>query len=148
MSHASQCSSALVDSPVESPVLVSSSSATSSSPTTLKTPASSSEAPSVYHFKYLASDDDFLLRSAVRQLFKLNALEAWDAILFTISNNALHENQHGIIPAQNPLPPLPSLSLQQLAGGGGGAGGAGGDGGEEEGNSDRCAWAASVGAEP
>ncbi|KAF9433068.1 hypothetical protein BGZ76_009927 [Entomortierella beljakovae] len=44
-----------------------------------------------YIFRYLASDDDFLLRSAIRQVFKVNALESWDAILFTISNNALRE---------------------------------------------------------
>lgn len=51
----------------------------------------------VYKFRYLASDDDFLLRSTVRQTFKVNALETWDAILFTISNNALREysNQGG-----------------------------------------------------
>lgn len=51
----------------------------------------------VYKFRYLASDDDFLLRSAVRQIFKTNALESWDAILFTISHNALREysNQGG-----------------------------------------------------
>ncbi|KAF9934681.1 hypothetical protein FBU30_001005 [Linnemannia zychae] len=51
----------------------------------------------VYKFRYLASDDDFLLRSTVRQKFKINALESWDAILFTISNNALREysNQGG-----------------------------------------------------
>lgn len=45
----------------------------------------------VYTFRYLASDDDFLLRSAIRQIFKANALETWDAILFTISNGALRE---------------------------------------------------------
>ncbi|KAG9064685.1 hypothetical protein KI688_002943 [Linnemannia hyalina] len=51
----------------------------------------------VYKFRYLASDDDFLLRSTVRQTFRVNALETWDAILFTISNNALREysNQGG-----------------------------------------------------
>ncbi|KAF9917431.1 hypothetical protein BX616_001014 [Lobosporangium transversale] len=45
-----------------------------------------------YKFQYLASDDDFLLRSAIRQVFKINALEPWDAILFTISSNALREH--------------------------------------------------------
>ncbi|KAG0276216.1 hypothetical protein BGZ95_007834 [Linnemannia exigua] len=51
----------------------------------------------IYKFRYLASDDDFLLRSTVRQTFKVNAFESWDAILFTISNNALREysNQGG-----------------------------------------------------
>ncbi|KAG0249104.1 hypothetical protein BG011_009578 [Mortierella polycephala] len=49
-----------------------------------------------YKFRYLASDDDFLLRSAVRQTFKANALESWDAILFTVSNNAPQEDMsHG-----------------------------------------------------
>ncbi|KAF9102993.1 hypothetical protein BGX27_010787 [Mortierella sp. AM989] len=64
-------------------------------------PLSSSESSHVesvrYNFQYLASDDDFLLRSSIRQVFKVNALESWDAILFTISNNALREysNQGG-----------------------------------------------------
>ncbi|KAF9338296.1 hypothetical protein BG006_006638 [Podila minutissima] len=126
VSHASQCSSALTDSSVGSPVLLSSSPVSSSSSSSSST-TTTSESQSVYQFKYLASDDDFLLRSTVRQLFKLNALEAWDAILFTISNNALRENQHDVIPTPNPLPLLPSLSLQQLAGGG-----VGGEGGGEE----------------
>lgn len=121
ISHISQCSSALTDSPVGSPLLASSSPSTSSATSTPTTPHSSSSSETFYQFKYLASDDDFLLRSAVRQLFKANALESWDAILFTISNHVLHENQHGIIPPDmnNPLPPLPSPSLQQLVGGGG-----------------------------
>ncbi|KAF8929348.1 hypothetical protein BGZ47_001096 [Haplosporangium gracile] len=80
----------------------------------------------VYKFRYLASDDDFLLRSTVRQTFKNNALESWDAILFTISNNALREysNQGGEQVLQPlgdhpqhyyPLPPpvIPLASLGQ-----------------------------------
>ncbi|KAG0238446.1 hypothetical protein BGX31_003283 [Mortierella sp. GBA43] len=66
-----------------------------------------------YRFQYLASDDDFLLRSAIRLIFKTNALEAWDAILFTISNNALRgysgpEGEHITITPQHPEPPLES----------------------------------------
>ncbi|KAF8950270.1 hypothetical protein BGZ52_003102, partial [Haplosporangium bisporale] len=140
ISHASQCSSALADYPGGSPLLASSSPSTSFAPSTPTMPHSSSPSPSnssspstptmshssssseaFYQFKYMASDDDFLLRSTVRQLFKANALESWDAILFTISNNALHENQQGITPhdMNNPLPPLPSPSLQQPPEGGG-----------------------------
>lgn len=121
ISHASQCSSALADSPDGSPLLASFSPSTSSAPSTPTMPDSSSSSEAFYQFKYMASDDDFLLQSTVRQLFKANALESWDAILFTISNNALHENQQGIIPhdMNNPLPPLPSLSLQQPLEGGG-----------------------------
>ncbi|KAF9126197.1 hypothetical protein BGW39_006807 [Mortierella sp. 14UC] len=71
----------------------------------------------IYKFRYLASDDDFLLQPTVRQTFKVNALESWDAIMFTISNNALREysNQGGeqaLQPLgghQHPLP-LPSPS--------------------------------------
>ncbi|KAF9325223.1 hypothetical protein BGZ91_002524, partial [Linnemannia elongata] len=64
----------------------------------------------VYKFRYLASDDDFLLRSTVRQTFKVNALETWDAILFTISNNALREysNQGGEQPDQQVPSSLPA----------------------------------------
>ncbi|KAF9305960.1 hypothetical protein BGZ74_008181 [Mortierella antarctica] len=146
VSHASQCSSALTNSPVGSPVLLSSSVSSSSSSSSSST-TTTSESQSVYQFKYLASDDDFLLRSTVRQLFKLNALEAWDAILFTISNNALRENQHEVIPAPNPLPLLPSLPLQQMAGGGGdgGGGGAGGSVGGEGGGEEEVGTTSSLG---
>ncbi|KAF9186872.1 hypothetical protein BGZ51_001728 [Haplosporangium sp. Z 767] len=49
-----------------------------------------------YQFRYLASDDDFLLRSAIRQTFKANALESWDAVLFTVNNNVPQEyTSHG-----------------------------------------------------
>ncbi|KAI8601693.1 hypothetical protein EDD21DRAFT_353430 [Dissophora ornata] len=71
-----------------------------------------------YTFKYLASDDDFLLRSVVRQNFKVNALEPWDAVLFTISNNALREysgNQVGE-PTPQPPSPTPTSSLTQNQG--------------------------------
>lgn len=106
-SHASKCSTATNDS---------NSSATPNSnecysPSLLGSPISNSNQDKdkesnskgnsddnvVYKFRYLASDDDFLLRSTVRQTFKVNALETWDAILFTISNNALREysNQGG-----------------------------------------------------
>ncbi|KAF9351709.1 hypothetical protein BGX26_010344 [Mortierella sp. AD094] len=67
-----------------------------SSPSSLSSSGSSHAESVTYNFKYLASDDDFLLRSSIRQVFKVNALESWDAILFTISNNALREySNHG-----------------------------------------------------
>ncbi|KAF9901949.1 hypothetical protein EC991_005467 [Linnemannia zychae] len=77
----------------------------------------------IYKFRYLASDDDFLLRSTVRQTFKVNALESWDAILFTISNNALREysSQGGeqvlqpLGSHQHPLPLPPSSPLSAQA---------------------------------
>ncbi|KAF9537985.1 hypothetical protein EC957_007395 [Mortierella hygrophila] len=104
-SHASKCSTATNDS---------NSNATSSSnecysPSVLGSPINNSNLDNtqdkdkkpnskgsgddsvIYKFRYLASDDDFLLRSTVRQTFKINALETWDAILFTISDNALRE---------------------------------------------------------
>ncbi|KAG5457925.1 MAG: hypothetical protein BJ554DRAFT_1951 [Olpidium bornovanus] len=41
--------------------------------------------PVFYEFHYYGSDDDFLMKSSVRQYFKQNALEPADAVLFTIS---------------------------------------------------------------
>ncbi|KAF9584215.1 hypothetical protein BGW38_007208 [Lunasporangiospora selenospora] len=72
--------------------------------------------PAVYKFKYLASDDDFLLRSTVRQVFKANALEAWDAILFTISNNALREYSTNPPTSQPPAPPMQQPSSPEVVG--------------------------------
>ncbi|KAL5033168.1 hypothetical protein BDV3_000182 [Batrachochytrium dendrobatidis] len=40
-----------------------------------------------YEATYYASDDDFLMKASVRSYFKENALEAGDAVLFTISTN-------------------------------------------------------------
>ncbi|KAF9143705.1 hypothetical protein BG015_000347 [Linnemannia schmuckeri] len=103
-SHASKCSTAT----------------NNSSATNNSTSSSGCDGENVvYKFRYLASDDDFLLRSTVRQIFKNNALESWDAILFTISNNALREysNQGGEQVLQplgdhlqhhHPLPPPPA----------------------------------------
>lgn len=99
-SHASKCSTATN----ESNCSVTSNSKECYSPSVLDSPNNNSNFNAtqdndnvVYKFRYLASDDDFLLRSTVRQTFKVNALETWDAILFTISNNALREysNQGG-----------------------------------------------------
>ncbi|KAI9012759.1 hypothetical protein BC832DRAFT_261159 [Gaertneriomyces semiglobifer] len=51
----------------------------------LYSPASPVAPPTVYYTaKYYASDDDFLMKSAVRAYFKANALETQDAVLFTI----------------------------------------------------------------
>ncbi|KAG0286393.1 hypothetical protein BGZ96_009484 [Linnemannia gamsii] len=99
-SHASKCSTATND----SSATANSSNSECYSPSESNATTNSTENQSsskgndggiednvVYKFRYLASDDDFLLRSTVRQTFKTNALESWDAILFTISHNALRE---------------------------------------------------------
>ncbi|KAG0053645.1 hypothetical protein BGZ83_000716 [Gryganskiella cystojenkinii] len=88
------------------------SSATSSSSSSSSNSSSESDEPATYHFKYLASDDDFLLRSSVRQIFKDNALETWDAVLFTISQNALREYA-AAVPGEEPIQQLLSLHLQE-----------------------------------
>ncbi|KAG9323440.1 hypothetical protein KVV02_008840 [Mortierella alpina] len=123
-SHASKCSTATDVSndaaagrAAPSPCLASSSSSSSRG-----TRQGGNKVPgATYHFRYFASDDDFLLRSVIRQVFKQNALETWDAILFTISNIALREytNQAGGDPVllplqqqqqqQNPVPQSESL---------------------------------------
>lgn len=134
-SHASKCSTATNDSSV----------VTNSNNSECYSPSESNAAPTnsaekqssskgndsgsednvVYKFRYLASDDDFLLRSTVRQTFKTNALESWDAILFTISHNALREyssqggehilqplgDSHGHL--QQPLPSSPAPASAQ-----------------------------------
>ncbi|GJJ75069.1 hypothetical protein EMPS_07427 [Entomortierella parvispora] len=84
------------------------SSSTSSSSSSVD---STGDEPATYHFKYLASDDDFLLRSSVRQIFKDNALEPWDSILFTISQNALREYASAV-PGEEPVQQLLSQHLQ------------------------------------
>ncbi|KAF9199808.1 hypothetical protein BGZ49_010025 [Haplosporangium sp. Z 27] len=85
-----------------------------SSPSSTSSSDSSRIESVTYSFRYLASDDDFLLRSSVRQVFKVNALESWDAILFTISNNALREySGQGGEQALQPLQPLQQQQQQQ-----------------------------------
>ncbi|KAG0225925.1 hypothetical protein BGW41_004458 [Actinomortierella wolfii] len=69
-----------------------------------------SEERVVYTFKYLATDDDYLLKASVRQVFKLNALEPWDAVLFTISSNALYDYTAVPHPPPTPSSPLPPPS--------------------------------------
>ncbi|KAF9957293.1 hypothetical protein BGZ70_009549 [Mortierella alpina] len=135
-SHASKCSTATDASndaagrAAQSPNSESSSASSSSRGTRQR----NDKVPSAtYHFRYFASDDDFLLRSVIRQVFKQNALETWDAILFTISNSALREytNQAGGDPVLLPLqqqqpqqqpqqdlvPPSPSLNESDLQSG-------------------------------
>ncbi|KAJ3023393.1 UNVERIFIED_CONTAM: hypothetical protein HDU68_008628 [Siphonaria sp. JEL0065] len=40
-----------------------------------------------YVAEYLASDDDFLMKSSIRAIFRENALESDDAVLFTLPNS-------------------------------------------------------------
>ncbi|KAF9979228.1 hypothetical protein BGZ73_004114 [Actinomortierella ambigua] len=67
-----------------------------------------------YKFQFLATDDDYLLKASIRQVFKLNALEPWDAVLFTISSNALYDYSN--VPQQPPIahapPPQPAQNSQ------------------------------------
>ena len=48
---------------------------------------------SFWEARYLASDDDFLMQSAIRSLFKKNALENSDGVLFSISSNQYRHAQ-------------------------------------------------------
>lgn len=51
-----------------------------------KTLSPKTPSPIFYEFHYYATDDDFLMKSSVRQYFKQNALEPADSVLFTISS--------------------------------------------------------------
>ncbi|KAI9346624.1 hypothetical protein BDR26DRAFT_800031 [Obelidium mucronatum] len=44
-----------------------------------------------YIAEYLASDDDFLMKSSVRSIFRENALESDDAVLFTLPSNSVSD---------------------------------------------------------
>ncbi|CAO3566633.1 unnamed protein product [Mortierella alpina] len=117
-SHASKCSTASDASSDTAGRAAQSPSAVSSSASSLSRGArqGNDKVPSAtYHFRYFASDDDFLLRSVIRQVFKQNALETWDAILFTISNSALREYTHqaGGDPVLMPLQQQPQQEPQQ-----------------------------------
>jgi hypothetical protein len=48
---------------------------------------------SFWEARYLASDDDFLMQSSIRSLFKKNALESTDGVLFSISSNQYRHAQ-------------------------------------------------------
>ncbi|KAJ3398197.1 hypothetical protein CcCBS67573_g05360 [Chytriomyces confervae] len=67
-----------------------------SSPSTtvikMDSPASSTPQKLYYLAEYLASDDDFLMKSSVRAIFRENALESDDAVLFTLLSSSSSED--------------------------------------------------------
>ncbi|KAI8817110.1 uncharacterized protein EV422DRAFT_542466 [Fimicolochytrium jonesii] len=61
--------------------------------------------PTYYIARYYASDDDFLMKSAIRAYFKQNALETQDAVLFTIPSSR-DENTHLVMEGTEDHPAL------------------------------------------
>ncbi|KAJ3224940.1 hypothetical protein HDU81_008248 [Chytriomyces hyalinus] len=67
-----------------------------SSPSTtiikMDSPTNSAPQKLFYLAEYLASDDDFLMKSSVRAIFRENALESDDAVLFTLLSSSSSED--------------------------------------------------------
>jgi hypothetical protein len=61
--------------------------------------------PILYEAKFYATDDDFLMKSSVRQYFKNQAIEADDAVLFTIPSTTTV-----ILPHEPGMEPHPALA--------------------------------------
>lgn len=88
------------------------------STTSFEKPAASTTKKRIqYEANFFATDDDFLMKNEVREIFKRNSINPDDYMLFTLhSNNQMGPNGEIIILQQTPQRPRPRATFSNLFG--------------------------------